>query len=651
MRDALRVFAGATVCSLVTFGYRYLSFSEFSNDHFVHLSIAQQITRGALPVRDFVERGFPLMSIASAGAQVVLAEGLRSELVLIALFFAVAAGLTYVVALRISHSVVVAAMAVAVSVLAYPVSYAYPKLLAPAMGCVAGWRYCVAPSSGRLVLVALSIAVSFLLRHDLGVLLGVGIAAMLVARHGWSRQCLVETSLVAAITVLTVSPYLIWVQTYQGVRNYIEDGLVFSQREAQRANWWGALRFSIETSGPLLARLGHGPVVNVRWQDDASAASIIEAEIRHGLKRLDANSPQSWQYELARWSPRDLESLVKDPVAADTNGIDRSTFALQVPAPRGLAAIAGHLYGPGEGLHLAGNAIVLFFYLLWILPLAAIVALAARWQRESQQVRPMVIMLVALQLTMNVTMLRDPLDTRMRDVVVPLSLVLAYLVGLIWSAPGTRMTRVVFKGAAVVALVVVAGSAAVLGRAADQLERTQVAAGVSGLQQRLRTIRRTLAPPDQRTGPRSPVYQPLLDYITRCTTADDRLLTLTFAPELFFYSGRLFAGGQVSLSPGYFTRDRDASLMLARMSHERVPLVIMDNQTQREMLSGYPRIGSYVAAHYQTAIVFPLTSEKAFVVLARNSMSAGAESPVHGAPTDELCSRRETSTVLPAPGV
>jgi hypothetical protein len=42
-----------------TFGYRYLSFVEFSNDHFVHLSMAQQITQGALPVRDFVERGCP----------------------------------------------------------------------------------------------------------------------------------------------------------------------------------------------------------------------------------------------------------------------------------------------------------------------------------------------------------------------------------------------------------------------------------------------------------------------------------------------------------------------------------------------------------------------------------------------------------------
>lgn len=75
--------------------------------------------------------------------------------------------------------------------------------------------------------------------------------------------------------------------------------------------------------------------MNVRWQSDATEAAIVEAEQRHGLARLELNSPASWSYELTAWSARDLDALVRDPLAADTHGIDRSNFALQVPAPQG----------------------------------------------------------------------------------------------------------------------------------------------------------------------------------------------------------------------------------------------------------------------------------------------------------------------------
>ena len=109
-----------------------------------------------------------------------------------------------------------------------------------------------------------------------------------------------------------------------------------------------------------------------------------------------------------------------------------------------------------------------------------------------------------------------------------------------------------------------------------------------------------------------------MEYITRCTPPGARLLTLTFAPELFFYSGRGFAGGQVSLSPGYFVTDQDASLLLQRVAKEDVPLVILDSQTEREMIDGYPRIGAQVTQHYREVQRFPISAEKSFVVLAHN---------------------------------
>jgi hypothetical protein len=614
---------GAVAFGLVTFAYRYLSFSEFSNDHFVHLSLAQQITRGALPVRDFVERGLPLMSLASAAGQAVLGTGLRSELIVIALAFGLASALTFAAAAQLSGAATIAVVAAAVPVLAYPVSYGYPKLLAPAVGLMAASWYCAMPNPRRGALLAAAIVVAFLFRHDLAVLLGAGVLAMMLGLHGLTRAALIAAARVTVVATLVVSPYLLWLQMYQGVGAYVRDGIAFSRREAQRSNWlWDAPRFSVDTSRPFLTRLGYRPVVNVRWQPDASEAAIGAAEARHGLIRLDLNSPQSWRYELSRWSANDLEQLVKDPAAADTQGIDRAMYHLQTPAPGWFRTLLIHIYGPGDGLRLAANSVAALYYAIWLLPFAAAVALAARWKGTLPAHRALVTMVVVVQLVMNATMLRDPLDTRMRDVLVPTALLMSYLAGLAWWAGARGTGRVARRVVTVCALVGIAASAAVLGDAWTGLGRTQIAQGPGGIRQQLRQIRRTLAPPDQRTGRLPAGYRPLVDYIARCTPGDARLLTLTFAPEIFFFTGRAFAGGQVSLSPGYFAGPSHAALLIRRVSSEYVPLVIMDNQTQQEMLGAYPEIGAYVRAHYAEVGRFPLTPEKAFVVLGANGATS-----------------------------
>jgi hypothetical protein len=619
-----RLAACAVTLGVLTFVYRYLSFEEFPNDHFLHLSIAQQITRGALGARDYVELGIPLMTMLSAWAQLVLGEGLRSELILIALMYAVAASLTLLTAAWLGRSLVVGALAALVPVLATPVSYSYPKLLAPAIGFLAALGYSRQPTRLHLWLVAAAIAGAFLLRHDLGMFMGIGVVALVVAQHGITREGVLETGRVALAALLIASPFFLWMQIYEGLGEYVGQGMRISRREAGRANWFQLPRFGVDNGRPFLSRMAAGPVVNVRWQPDATEAGIVEAEKRHGLVRLELNSPRSWSYQLTGWSARDLEAIVRDPLAADTHGIDRSSFALQVPAPRGLRALLVHVYGPGDGLRLTANAFAALMYLVWLLAAGSFVALALTWRQSSPQLRGVVAMVIVVQLAMNFSMLRDPLNTRARDVMVPMALSLSYLLGLAWSAAGEGWYRHARRGLVLAALVMVLASAASLGGAWEAIARTQVARGPSGLRERARTIRRRFAPPDQRTGPRSPVYQPIVAYIVRCTAPDARLLTLTFAPELLFYTGRQFAGGQVSLSPGYFTSERDADALLARVSSEDVPLVIMDNQTQQEMLHDYPRIGAHVVQHYHEAERFTISADKSFVVLAQNGRPACA---------------------------
>jgi len=622
-----RFAIGALALALSTVAYRYLSFTDFSNDHFVHLSVAQQITMGDLPVRDFVERGLPLMPLISAAGQALFGEGLRSELWVIATAYGIAAALTYVVALQMSGSATIAALTALLPVAVYPVTYSYPKLLAPALGCaVAGW-YCAREDNLRAELMSVAVAVAFLLRHDLGVFLGVSTIAMMLAYHGVSSLTFVAVARVVGIAVLIVAPYLIWVQVFEGLGTYVREGMVFSEREAQRANWWTPPSFAVDSSRPLLERFAHGPVINVRWQPDASEASIADAETRHRLVRQSMNSPQSWTYEMRRWSISDIERLVKDPLAADTQGIDRSAFTLQVSAPTGVKSWLVNVYGPGEGMHVRANATAALFYLVWLVPIVAAVVLAKTWSTSTPTIRALVAMSLVMQFAMNVTMLRDPIETRIRDVLVPVSLLMAWLAGRLWhvrsigvdwrATASVRSTVMRRLAVAVVLVMIVAGTDAV-GDASTQIERTNIANGIDGINLRLRTIRRVLSPPDQRTGQLSPAYRTLVTSLVRCTSPGSRLLTLTFAPEVFFYTHRAFAGGHVSFSPGYYTSDRDATMLLQRVSSEDVPFVILDSQTEDEMLGDYPRIGSYVRANYHEAWRVPLTSEKAFVVLARN---------------------------------
>ena len=610
----------ALALAVVAFFYRYLSFTDFSNDHFVHLSMAQQIGFGALPVRDFVERGLPLMTLVSAAGQSMLGDGLMAEVIVIASAYAASAVMAYAAAVRLSGSVLVAAAVTLVPVLVFPVSYSYPKLLTSALGFLSGWIYAVGPTRARAALLAVSIIVAFLFRHDLGIIQAIGVVALMIGYHGVSREALTGVCRVAVLSLVVLSPYLVWVQIHEGVPTYVKDGIAFWTREAQRANWWEVSRFELDPSRPFFERLGHGPVVNVRWKAGTSNEEIVEAEKRHGILRGDPNSPMTWQYELTRWSATDLEQIVKDPLVADTHHIDRSRFLLQVPAPRGPMAMLIHLYGPGDGLRLHANSFVALFYLVWIVPIAAAGALALTWRNASPGTRGLVAMTIIVQVVMSASMLRDPLTTRIRDVLVPASLLLAYLAGLAWRST-TGTLQVWTRAIVAFALVLVVAVAASAGEASTRAERMGVYEGASGLRARMRTIRRTLSPPDHHTGKRSAAYGPLIDYVTTCTSPGSQLLTLTFAPEVFFYTHRAFAGGQVSLTPGYFVDDRNVGLMLERMAKQDVPLVVMDSETREEMMQ-YPRLGSYVEARYHEIGRFPMGPGKDFILLAENGRTS-----------------------------
>ena len=611
----------AALLGAATFAYRALSFTGFPNDHFVHLAAAQQIVLGALPVRDFVERGLPLMEVLSAGAQDV-SQGLRSEVILVALGFALATIGTMAAVYAVSRSIVLALLLTAASVLVYPVSYAYPKLLTYAAALVAAGAYAAAPRPWRAVWLGVVAALAFLLRHDHGVLIVVAAWILMLVLHGISLTTLRRIVIVTGVALAVISPYLVWVQVHDGVAAYFSDGIRFSAREAERSKLQDLPAFSLERDKPLFRRLGQGALIHVRWQPGLLDEQIRLGERRHDLVRRDPMGPLSWQYEIWSWSRGALESLVRDPQVADTDGIDRSNFVLRSDHPPPfIDSVLVRLYGPDEGLRLRQNGVALIFYLAWLLPVVALALLAWRWRLFPDAIRGPVAMAIALQFAMNLTLLRDPLDLRVRDVIVPVCVLAGFLLGVAWHARTNVVVRLMMRVVAATAVVAFAITCGAIGDASERLEEIHARDGWPGLKQRTQELERQLAPPNERMGDElvSPAYRSLTEYVSSCTAPGSRILSLTFAPEVFFYSGRGFAGGQPALTAGYYKTDRDAEIMLRRVSQEDVPLVLMDSETAEEMAQGYPRIVDAVRSRYHEISRTKIGEGKDFILLAENS--------------------------------
>lgn len=225
------------VLFLATAALRFLALSNgFSNDHFLHLASAQQMSYGEWPTRDFVDPGQPLMIVYSAMAQVILGRTLFAEAVFVAAAFGAAAVFTCAAVIEMTGSTWLALLASALEVAVFPRTYGYPKMLVYAFAFWCFARYVAKPSAARLSMMAASVAVGFLFRHDHGVFLGLaGLLTAMLAPDVASRKTAMRNALTfGALVSAMVLPYLAYVQAYEGLGQYVAAGLEYSAREAGR---------------------------------------------------------------------------------------------------------------------------------------------------------------------------------------------------------------------------------------------------------------------------------------------------------------------------------------------------------------------------------------------------------------------------------
>ena len=91
----------------------------------------------------------------------------------------------------------------------------------------------------------------------------------------------------------------------------------------------------------------------------------------------------------------------------------------------------------------------------------------------------------------------------------------------------------------------------------------------------------------------------LAGYARRCTSTNDRLLVVAgFAPQLFFFAERGFAGGQVHFLRRWHDSAQDQLLTLVRLRRQNVPVAFV-GADQIGFNQGFSLIAEYVEQQYE----------------------------------------------------
>jgi hypothetical protein len=223
---------GAMFVALFLF---HLATASITNDDYLHLSTAQQVLLGGVPVRDFLDPGELLFYSTSAAAQRLFGRSVLSEVLLDACLLSIGQVLVFALAARAARSTAVGLVAAIVPVVLVSRLYSYPKTFLYVVALALAWRYL--DTRRREVLWALSFwtGLSFLFRHDHGAYIGV-MAAVTIAFAQWRDRPAFTRALgeFAVPLALVVIPFVVFVQLNGGLSFYLRSMLDTARGEYER---------------------------------------------------------------------------------------------------------------------------------------------------------------------------------------------------------------------------------------------------------------------------------------------------------------------------------------------------------------------------------------------------------------------------------
>jgi hypothetical protein len=596
--------AGVAAASIgvffATFVWRFLTFTGFSNDHYAHLALAQQILLGEHPIRDFSDPGWPLTYVVSALGWYALGDSMAVEWFIVTTGFALGAAFTVVAAHRLSGSLTIALFLAALQLVIFPRTYSFPKMLAYG---AAGWAMLVMaanPSNRRLIFTGALIAVAFLLRHDHGAYIGAAsvVCVALATGRDW-QLAMRRLAVLACATAGFVAPWALYVSLNGGLVNYFDRALEYARIEANATSLKTSPRFTFVPGLPLfgLARPNR-PLAQVSWKPGTTDTQRQALEQRYGLEYVREGDDARFYY-VHDPTAANIEALVDDPNVAGTVGFGR----VQRPVWREfLARVSPLRLAPA--LHSRQNGLAWLYWLFWSLPVVVIAMLGWRslrrggwWPGELAGVAGLAVM----TLLVNSGFLRDPLSDRLADAVVPPSLLGAWLIGRVWTSHGrVRSLQVLGRAFSVAVLFVTATAVAAIAALPERMDYTGMREGVQGIRARAVAVarllgsshRQTLAPPSRVSG----ALMPFFSYLDRCTSPADQLVVTGDYADVLVLANRGFASDGVTFGVWYSSVAHQASTIADMRSRPALFAVLVD---EKPFEARYKQVADYIAQEYR----------------------------------------------------
>lgn len=115
--------------------------------------------------------------------------------------------------------------------------------------------------------------------------------------------------------------------------------------------------------------------------------------------------------------------------------------------------------------------------------------------------------------------------------------------------------------------------------------------------------------------------QRAIRYVRACTAPQEPLLVLWFAPHLYYYADRPFAGRLGFYMEGYWTSEEHERRNLARIERDRPVLALSEVEHEETDLHTYPALAAYLARFYSPIGELPDNDGSIIRVLARKDRS------------------------------
>jgi hypothetical protein len=576
------------------------------NDHFDHVALALQLRLGDLPVRDFVDEGMPLMYVVSAAAWELLKSPFYSETVVMALGFAIAAGLSFRLAAILSGSMLAAALAVFAQVALNPRTYSYPKLFVQAIALTVAWWAVKRPTVPRLAALAAATALGYYFRHDHALYLGVASVALLAVAQWQSGFPTVARSIAiyGALAAVFVLPHLAYVQWAAGIPTYLRVARAYVKGESV-----GAYRLPAPVID-LGDRLWISPetrIVHVRWAPGVDDRTRARVEERFRLEVVRHIEDRTWRYRAGDISDADLRNIRADPGVEDTHGFDQLGNG-----NRWRRLLTEGRLGPGW--HTRENSIALIFWLYWALPIAGVAMVFARRHALSTPEAAIVVMVALLALCSNLVFLRHPLEARLPDVGLSQSVLAAWIGATAWRWWPRGFRRALARAAVVMATVAALSAVTVFGETSTRLAATGVFQSPREVVRRWHQITARLHEMNPGPVPSYPsaMLLPFIEYVKECTAPDDRLLYGWYSPELNVVTGRGFAGDHRR----FYRRltSWEQAVTISHLQRVRVPFLIIPIERRQWFAENYPDLWRYLQPRYTPMATIPPDDERGFEI-------------------------------------